>query len=160
MQERCNSSALAMELRLSCTNPLIYWTICSTSFEDFTYPFHDLIVMSDRRTLDNRWFQGLQTIHAMIWWLDAKCGDVYLYIAAKYWESLWNFMFLPSGVLWWNNVQKYVKISEEYELACSKIGVILNCKWKFSLVKLSPDHVHKAKSYHSCDTGSYHSSCD
>ena len=24
VQERCNSSALAMELRLSCTNPLIY----------------------------------------------------------------------------------------------------------------------------------------
>ena len=27
VQERCNSSALAMELRLSCTNPSIIWTI-------------------------------------------------------------------------------------------------------------------------------------
>ena len=27
VQERCNSSALAMELRLSCTNPAILWDI-------------------------------------------------------------------------------------------------------------------------------------
>ena len=32
VQERCNSSALAMELRLSCTNPLI-GMLCFTSHE-------------------------------------------------------------------------------------------------------------------------------
>ena len=35
VQERCNSSALAMELRLSCTNPLISWLVaCSASIQD------------------------------------------------------------------------------------------------------------------------------
>ena len=131
MQERCNSIALAMELHLSCTNPMILElsqsTISQINMSGGPFTAYGI------RYLGYYWFRwwcqaitwnSIQLASGRFWWHSFQ-GNIFLILKISILSSVWNLTFentatSPSGY-WVNemNPSRTHNIRNNTQVFCS-----------------------------------------